>query len=250
METEKFNWITDSTLGDLYNYESVIDTTHSKPNLETPLRLGFNIDDVVRDTSKRIFWFYVKDYLTNYGIVPSLNYEDVDLGDLSNSLGFKKESKLPIEDKYDEIVDANEVVDKKTAFEYEKFIQDNYLDIFGNSTEVYKGASTDLNNLFEFLKEENIKPVIIQREGGIIRNATFLFLSDKGISIDQVNFIKNYEDAFDYCDILVTANPNFLKIGSKNNIIKLNTHYNKDIETTYEINKINDMFDLVNKIKK
>ncbi len=238
-----------SSIDDLYHFESnqLNNIEQHKPIKQ--LTIGFNLDDVVRATSERIYWFYVKFYLKKYGVEPKLNYEDIDLSDIKKSLGLSNEVvELGETNSEDGIIDLTNIKQDYNdgLTEYQTFIEENYLDIFGNSKETYKGVSNDLNNLFELMYENNIKPIIIQRESGIIRNATLFFLSDKGISVDQINFIRKYEDAFDYCDYLVTANPNFMGIGKT---IKINTHYNTNINSDYSFNNIKDMFNLVLKLK-
>ncbi len=235
-----------TSIDDLYHYESNRISDYKEPK---PIKIGFNLDDVIRATSERIYWFYIKFYLKKYGVEPNLNYEDLDLSDIKKGLGLSND-KVELENN---IVDEDGIIDltkinnndyNDGLSEYETFIEENYLDIFGNSKEVYKGVSNDLNNLFELMNENNIKPIIIQRESGVIRNATLFFLSDKGIGMDQINFVKTYEEAFDHCDYLVAANPNFLNV-NPNKTIKIKTHYNKDIKVEYELDKIKEMFDLV-----
>lgn len=233
-------------IDDLYNYESSLT---NNPINKKPIKIGFNLDDVIRATSERVYWFYIKFYLKKYGVEPNLNYEDLDLSNIKKTLGLSNEAVELDNDSVDEdgIIDLTKISNDNYndgLSEYETFIEENYLDIFGNSKEVYKGVSNDLNNLFELMNENNIKPIIIQRESGIIRNATLFFLSDKGIGMDQINFIKTYEEAFEHCDYLVAANPNFLNI-NPNKTIKINTHYNKHIKVKYELDKIKEMFELV-----
>lgn len=245
-----------SKVNNLYKYETIIADSYAEEIMKLyenaknkPIKIGFNLDDVVRATSERIYWFYIKFYLKKYGVEPNLNYEDLDLSDIKKTLGLSNETIELDNDSVDEdgIIDLTKISNDNYndgLSEYETFIEENYLDIFGNSKEVYKGVSNDLNNLFELMNENNIKPIIIQRESGIIRNATLFFLSDKGIGMDQINFIKTYEGAFEHCDYLVAANPNFLNI-NPNKTIKINTHYNKHIKVKYELDKIKEMFELV-----
>jgi hypothetical protein len=207
-----------------------------------PITIGFNLDDTVRYTSERIYWYYVKFYLKKYGKDPEINFEDVDLSNIQKSLGLNNQIEGIETIGENEIIDNTDKTFSDGLTEYQTFIEENYLDIFGNSKETYKGVSNDLNNLFELMIENNIKPIIIQKESGVIRNATLFFLSDRGIAIDQINFIKKYEDAFDYCDYLVTANPNFMGIGKT---IKINTHYNEKIKADYSFDKIKEMFEIV-----
>ena len=51
---------------------------------------------------------------------------------------------------------------------------------------------------------------LIQKEGGIIKNATMFYLSDRCININEIHFIKNYHEIWNKCDVMVAANQRYL----------------------------------------
>lgn len=178
---------------------------------------GFNIDDVLRNTSERIWTFYTREYPDS-----SLKLEDINIGDLQTSLGLSTD-------------------------QYQEFIDDYILEIFGSANDQYKNSNKDFNVLVKFLAEYGHECVIIQKESGKIKNATLYFISDRCIDINHIHFI-NDNNFWAYCDVLITSNPNLLKLSNKK--IKVEREYNKDIKCKISINDIKDIFNLdLNNIK-
>jgi hypothetical protein len=175
--------------------------------------IGFNIDDVIRNISDRVWGFHKKENPDS-----ELEVTDINLGDLMNSLKLTKE-------------------------EYEEFIADYMLEIYASTVDQYKNSNMDFNQLFHFLNENGHEVVIIQEETGKIKAATLYFLSDRCIEINSIFFINDPLDFNKKCDIFVTANPKYL---SNDNLktIKVNRHYNKDIVKNVSINEIKDLFNI------
>jgi len=181
--------------------------------------IGFNIDDVLRNTSERIYGFYLKEHPNNDVDIK------VNLSDIQGSLNMNDE-------------------------EYKEFIEDYLLEIYGSTADQYKNSNKDFNALVNFLNENGHEVVIIQEETGKIRSATLYFLSDRCLDVNSIFFINDILDIRKKCDIFVTANPKHLMIEDLKTV-KVNRVYNKDINKENSINEIKDLFNLfVNDLNK
>ncbi len=172
---------------------------------------GFNIDDVLRNTTERIWTFFLREYPDS-----PLVLDDLNGGDIQGSLGLSDE-------------------------EYNEFIENYILEIYGSATDQYKNSNKDFNVLVKFLAEFGHECVIVQKESGKVKNATLYFISDRCLDVNHIHFI-SVDNFWDYCDVLVTANPTHLTLGKK--VIKIKRQYNSHIESKTEISEIKDIFNL------
>lgn len=180
------------------------------------MKIGFDLNGVLRDILTKIETTYIKTYPNKDIVYPILPHK------LFESLIFDSELELT------------------------DFMLDNYLEIFGCSKEQYKGCVNQFNDLCDYLKTKNIEPFIICKETNKMRSSTFYFLSSNGCTPDKVIFTENNDDIWKEVDILVTANHNYLTNKPEGKrTIKVNRYYNEDIRNAdYEISEIKEIFDL------
>jgi hypothetical protein len=173
---------------------------------------GFNLDGVLRNTIERVYNFYMNEHPSS-----TLKVEDINIEDVGASLGLSKE-------------------------EYSEFLEEYLLEIFGSAKDQYRNSNKDFNNLVYYLNEKGHEVVIIQEETGKIKSATLYFISDRCLDVSAVYFVKD-NTIWDKCDVLVTANPKYLR-NAKKTVIKVNRPYNMLIPAETNINEIKDMFNL------
>jgi hypothetical protein len=101
----------------------------------------------------------------------------------------------------------------------------------------------DLNDFYLDMRELH-DIIIVSDEIGKSKPASLFFLSKFGCLIENVKFYSEstINSLWSSVDILLTANPNLL-LNHPNSItvIKYETAYNKDIESTHTITTIKDL---------
>lgn len=140
--------------------------------------------------------------------------------------------------------DLLEYYDKfNNKIELYKFMFDEAsLEIFGHADLMSKtivGALTTFNN--EMLDEDGYELYITSREYGNSVGATFYFLGKNNIPINRVIFEKNYDELWKHFDVIITTNTTILETKPNDKItIKINREYNKNIESDFEFNNLQD----------
>jgi hypothetical protein len=117
------------------------------------------------------------------------------------------------------------------------------MEIFGHSGSVEYNGMNDLNDFYLDMREIH-DIIIVSDEIGKSKPASLFFLSKFGCLIENVKFYSEstINSLWSSVDILLTANPNLL-LNHPNSItvIKYETTYNKDIESTHTITTIKDL---------
>jgi hypothetical protein len=190
------------------------------------MRIGVEINGVLRDTLKKIQQEYEKWYIEN----PFKNEEDKfeykvisDLNSLEimKHLSFKDENEL-----------------------YDFLYKEHTMEIFGHSGSVEMASMNDLNDFYLDIRD-NHEVIVVSDEIGKSKPASLFFLSKFGSLVESIKFyseitIKN--SLWDSIDILLTANPNLLLNYPKDKkVIKYETEYNKDIECEHTIKNLKDL---------
>jgi hypothetical protein len=175
---------------------------------------GFNIDDVLRNTSERIWNLYKKQYPNT-----SLKLHQVNIGNLQASLNLSPDK-------------------------YHEFIEDYMIEIYGSADDQYKNSNKDFNRLVAHLAENGHKSVIIQEETGKVKNATLYFISNRLLDINDIHFIQDPDDIWTKCDVFITANPKYLADPFSKKMIKVERPHNYDIISENTISEIKDMFNI------
>jgi len=199
------------------------------------MRIGIEINGVLRDTLKKIQQEYEKWYLNeNWKEMEFIEDEkdikrkvisDVTSLDLKKHLEFKNE---------DEIYD---------------FLYDEHtMEIFGHASSVEYSGMNDLNDFYVDMRDSH-EIIIVSDEIGKSKPASLFFLAKFGCLLEQVKFYSKstINSLWDSIDILLTANPNLLLNHPDNKVvIKYDTLYNLDIKSE---NSISTLKELKTKIK-
>ena len=121
---------------------------------------------------------------------------------------------------------------------------DAALEIFGHANEIKLNSVEHLNQLHNYLEDMGHLPIIISKELNNSKPATFFFLSKLSSKINNITFIREYDQKWNHVDVLITANPIALKTKPPGKIsIKIINEYNKNIESDYTIVDIKELLE-------
>lgn len=194
------------------------------------MKIGIDLNNVLRDTLKKIEQIYEKWYIEN----PNVEEEDdfkyeikssVTTLDIRNHLAFKDDEHL-----------------------YDFLYKDFTMEIFGHAGSVEMTTMTDLNNFYLDMRDKH-DILIVSDEIGKSKPATLFFISKFGCLIETIKFYSEQtkKEMWKSIDVLLTANPKLLlKKPSKKMVIKYETPFNKHIQTPYTITNLKEF---ENKIK-
>jgi hypothetical protein len=195
------------------------------------MRIGIEINGVLRDTLKKIQQEYEKWYIDNpfkeetefeYKIISDLNSLDI-----TKHLSFKNEDEL-----------------------YDFLYKEHTMEIFGHAGSVEMSSMNDLNDFYMDIRD-NHDIVIVSDEIGKSKPASLFFLSKFGCLVESVKFYSEItiNSLWDSIDILLTANPNLLLNYPKDKkVIKYETTYNMDIECEHTIKNLKDLKNKITEI--
>lgn len=190
------------------------------------MRIGIELNGVLRDTLKKIQEVYQKWYIDNPFLEESddgFTYEvisDVTTLNIQNHLKFK---------------DEQEVYD----FLYKEYT----MEIFGHAGSSEISSMMDLNEFYLDLREDH-DIWIVSDEIGKSKPASLFFISKFGCLIENYKFYSEttINSMWNTIDILLTANPNLLLNYPKDKIvIKYETLYNKDVLNSDSIKSIKEL---------
>jgi hypothetical protein len=190
------------------------------------MRIGIEVNGVLRDTLKKIQQEYEKWYIDNpfkeeneeefeYKVISDLTSLDI----LSH-LNFKDEDDL-----------------------YNFLYKEHTMEIFGHAGSVEVSSMMDFNDFYLDMRD-NHEIVIVSDEIGKSKPATLFFISKFGCLIESVRF---YSEStinllWGSIDILLTANPKLLLNHPEDKImIKYDTSYNSEIKTEHSISTIKEL---------
>jgi hypothetical protein len=190
------------------------------------MRIGIEVNGVLRDTLKKIQQEYEKWYIENpfkeeneeefeYKVISDLTSLDI----LSH-LKFKDEDDL-----------------------YNFLYKEHTMEIFGHSGSVENSSMSDLNDFYLDMRDGH-EILIVSDEIGKSKPATLFFISKFGCLIESVRF---YSEStinllWGSVDILLTANPKLLLNHPEDKImIKYDTSYNSEIKTEHSISTIKEL---------
>ncbi len=216
------------------------------------MRIGIELNGVLRNTLDKIIETYEKVYLEKSEDEPSKQYtakgEDEEFTEeLPEEAPFKYEIKEPITSLNLKEFFAFRDDDELYSFLYEEFP----MQIFGHAGSMEYTSFNDLNDVYRKLRDTN-DLLIVSDEIGKSKPASLFFLSKFGSLIEKVKFYSNttIDSMWNEVDVLVTANPELLLTNLDNKIIiKFEQEYNKQIDSKYTIKTIKDLEDIINKIK-
>ena len=191
------------------------------------MRIGIELNGVLRDTLKKIQQEYEKWYIDNpfrdeneeedfkYEVVSELTTLDI-----SNHLKFRSEDEL-----------------------YDFLYKEHTMEIFGHAGSVEPSGLLDLNEFYLDMRDSH-DIIIVSDEIGKSKPASLFFISKFGCLVESVRFYSEstINSLWDSVDILLTANPKLLLNHPKNKIvIKFNTTYNSDVESEFHISSLKEL---------
>lgn len=188
------------------------------------MRIGIELNGVLRDTLKKIQQEYEKWYIDNpfkeedefkYEVISELNSLEI-----LNHLKFKDDNEL-----------------------YDFLYKEHTMEIFGHAGSVEPSGLLDFNDFYLDMREEH-DILIVSDEIGKSKPASLFFISKFGCLVETVKFYSEstINSLWDSVDILLTANPNLLLNHPENKIVvKFNTLYNSHIELEHSISSLKEL---------
>ena len=188
------------------------------------MRIGIELNGVLRDTLRKIQQEYEKWYIENsfnedeefkYEVITKLTSLEI-----SKHLKFKNEDEL-----------------------YDFLYKEHTMEIFGHAGSVETSGMIDFNDFYLDVRD-NHDIIIVSDEIGKSKPASLFFISKFGCLVESVKFYSEstINSLWDSIDILLTANPKLLLNHPKNKIvIKFNTTYNNDVESEFHISSLKEL---------
>jgi hypothetical protein len=194
------------------------------------MRIGIEINGVLRDTLKKIQQEYEKWYLNENLKELKLIKEDSEIQRevVSNVTSLELSKHLLFKDE-DEV--------------YDFLYKEHTMEIFGHAGSVEYNGMNDLND-FYFDNRDNHDVLIVSDEIGKSKPASLFFLSKFGCQVETIKFYSEItiNSLWDSIDVLLTANPNLLlNYPTNKSVIKYNTEYNSHIHSEYSISSIKEL---------
>lgn len=187
------------------------------------MRIGVEINGVLRDTLKKISEVYEKWYIENP------YREEESKGEIISEL-----TSLEIM-KHLKFKDDDELYN----FLYKEFA----MEIFGHAGSVEYNGMNDLNEFYVEMREDH-DIIVVSDEIGKSKPASLFFLSKFGCLVESVKFYSEstINSLWSSVDVLLTANPNLLLNHPDSvTVIKYDSSYNKDIESKHSITSIKEL---------
>jgi len=192
------------------------------------MRIGIDLNGVLRDTLGKIEQVYDKFYLSNEDGESDFKYEMIEPID---SLNLLKHFKFPSD---------NDL--------YEFLYIEHPMEIFGHAPSVEYTGMNDLNDFYIDMRD-NHEIIIVSDEIGKSKPATLFFLSKFSCLVENIKFYSEQtkNNMLDSIDVLLTANPDLL-LNEDKIVIKYEQIYNQNITSKYSINKIKDLKNKITEI--
>jgi len=196
------------------------------------MRIGIDVNGVLRDTLLRIEQVYTKFNIDNPFITeeekePYEVFSPVTSLDIAKHLKFK---------------DQDEV--------YDFLYREHTMEIFGHAPSVEMSTFIDFNE-FYLDNRDNHDIIIVSDEIGKSKPATLFFLSKFGCQVEKIRFFSEITTdlMWSEIDVLLTANPNLLlNHPSDKKVIKFETMYNDDIDVELNIKNIKDLNEIIKQL--
>jgi hypothetical protein len=196
------------------------------------MRIGVELNGVLRDTLKKIQHEYEKWYIENpFKEESEFDYKvisDLTTLNIIEHLSFKDEDEL-----------------------YNFLYKEHTMEIFGHAGSVENSSMMDFNEFYLNMRDEH-DISIVSDEMGKSKPASLFFISKFGCLVETVKFYSEttINSMWDSVDVLLTANPQLLLNHPEGKIvIKYDTSYNSDINTEHSISKLKEFEDKIKEIK-
>lgn len=188
------------------------------------MKIGIEINGVLRDTLKKIQQEYEKWYIDNpFKEESDFKYEvlsDLTTLDITNHLLFPSQDDV-----------------------YDFLYKEHTMEIFGHAGSIEMSSMNDLNDFYMEMRDNN-EIIIVSDEIGKSKPASLFFLSKFGCLIENIKFYSKItiNSLWESVDILLTANPDLLLNYPENKVvIKYETTYNLDIECKHTIKTLKEL---------
>ena len=222
-------------------------------------RLGIDINEVLRFMSAKFYECYMKefgfdgipenpyvfDFFSAYkwsGTTESIKYlkEIEDMVDDINPIYYQPDQFGNAPADY-LLFNKKEKIKLSPKEVFNRFLyQDYILEIFAGSSLMYKGFDLQFKNFYLHFKDK-FEIVIISKENFFSIPLTLSFLALLRSNVSKYVFTETYEDAWNNCDILITANPELLtNIPEGKLVIKILKPFNAKIKADLEAIYITD----------
>ena len=197
------------------------------------MKIGIEVNGVLRDTITKIFQVYEKWYIDNpliekkegdfeYGII-----SDITSLNLSQHLKFQNEDEV-----------------------YDFLYTEHCMEIFGHSPSVEMSTFVDFNDFYVENRDQH-EILIVSDEIGKSKPATLFFLSKFGCQVEKVKFYSKItlDSMWDEVDVLLTASPDLLLNHPENKkVIKFESPYNTEIQKEVTIKEFKDLNETIKKL--
>ena len=197
------------------------------------MKVGIEINGVLRDTITKILQVYEKWYLENpliekkegdfeYGII-----SDITSLNLSQHLKFQNEDEV-----------------------YDFLYTEHCMEIFAHSPSVEMSTFVDFNEFYVENRDQH-EILIVSDEIGKSKPATLFFLSKFGCQVEKVKFYSKItiDSMWDEVDVLLTASPDLLLNHPENKkVIKFESAYNTEIQKEFTIKEFKDLNETIKKL--
>jgi hypothetical protein len=194
------------------------------------MRIGIEINGVLRDTLKKIQQEYEKWYLNE-------NLKELNLIEEDSSIERKIISDVTS-------LELTKHLSFKSEDEVYNFLyKEHTMEIFGHAASVEYNGMNDLND-FYFDMRDSHEILVVSDEIGKSKPASLFFLAKFGCLVENVKFYSELtiNSMWDSVDVLLTANPNLLLNHPTNKqIIKFNTDYNSEIQIKDTITSMKEL---------
>ena len=214
-------------------------------------RIGIEINGVLRDTIGKFTQLYEKHMIDEGGGETNLKTFDVDLSGNTDLVVVEENFKYEIKNEVTSLNLMNHFSfrneDELYSFTYEDFA----MQIFGHAGSSETFTFNDLNEIYLKYRDNN-ELLIVSDEMGRSKPASLFFLSKFGCQLEKIKFYSNttINSMWDEVDVLLTSNPNLILEKPKDKIVvKYITNYNKNIKSDYEIEKLKDFDEVLQKLK-
>ena len=180
------------------------------------MKIGITMDEVLRDFNGHLT--YVLDKYRNK--VHDISFSSITEYDLVKYFDFESKADM-----------------------YKLFYEEAAVEIFGMPDQMHDNIMSKLNifNLDLIDEEEGVEIMIIERAVSRARGGSLFFLSKLDCEIPEIRFVNEYEDMWDYVDVLVTANPIALESKPEGKVgVKINASYNHNVVTDFSYDTLPD----------
>ena len=187
------------------------------------MRIGVELNGVLRDTLKKIQDVYEKWYIDNpyrdeekKGEV----FSDLNSFEISKHLKFEDETEV-----------------------YNFLYKEYTMEIFGHAGSVENSSMMDFNDFYLDMRD-NHDIIIVSDEIGKSKPASLFFISKFGCQVECVKFYSEstINSLWNSIDILLTANPKLLLNYPEDKVvIKYETTYNSEINSKHSISKLKEL---------